>query len=41
MIKFHKDKSKITLFTHPNNHPYDSDLIVVDEENQYLNLIIN
>ena len=37
MIKFHQDKkAKITLFTHPNNHPYDSDLIVVDEENLVL-----
>jgi mannose-1-phosphate guanylyltransferase/phosphomannomutase len=31
-IKFHfKKKSDLTLFTHPNNHPYDSDLIEVDK----------
>lgn len=30
-IKFHKEKGGIvTLFTHPNNHPYDSGLIITD-----------
>lgn len=30
---FHKDKgSKITLFAHPNSHPFDSDIIVTDNE---------
>lgn len=30
-IQFHKSKhAKATLFTHPNNHPYDSGLIVAD-----------
>lgn len=29
MIKFHNENNaKITLFAHPNSHPYDSDLIV-------------
>lgn len=29
--KFHKDKeSKITLFAHPNSHPFDSDIIIAD-----------
>ncbi len=29
MIKFHKDKkAMVTLFTHPNSHPYDSGLII-------------
>ncbi len=32
MMDFHKCKNaKITLFTHPNNHPYDSDLVVVND----------
>ena len=29
--KFHKEKDAlVTLFTHPNNHPYDSGIIVAD-----------
>lgn len=33
MIKFHRDKNAvITLFTHPNAHPYDSD-IIIEEKN--------
>ncbi len=32
MIKYHQDnQSMITLFTHPNSHPFDSDLIICDE----------
>lgn len=32
MLSFHKKrKSVATLFTHPNSHPYDSDLIVADK----------
>ena len=32
-IAFHKNhKSVVTLFTHPNNHPYDIGVLVVDEE---------
>jgi len=27
-------KGLVTLFTHPNSHPYDSGLIMTDEENQ-------
>lgn len=31
MVKFHKEKGGlVTLFTHPNSHPYDSGLIVAD-----------
>ena len=31
MVKFHKDHSAlVTLFTHPNSHPYDSGLIFTD-----------
>lgn len=32
-VKRHKDSgAMVTLFTHPNNHPYDSGLIETDEE---------
>lgn len=38
--KFHKEKkSDITLFTHPNNHPYDSALIVTDQEGKIIEWI--
>jgi D,D-heptose 1,7-bisphosphate phosphatase len=31
MLEFHKKKeSKLTLFVHPNSHPYDSDLVLTD-----------
>ena len=31
ILKFHKEKkSDCTLIVHPNNHPYDSDTVVVD-----------
>ena len=34
MVEYHKEKkAKVTLFTHPNNHPYDSGLIMVDSLN--------
>lgn len=33
MLDFHKKKNAlITLFAHPNLHPYDSDLIITDKE---------
>ena len=33
MVRFHKEKgSAATLFVHPNGHPYDSDLLVLDTE---------
>lgn len=32
-VAYHKEKkAKVTLFTHPNNHPYDSGLILADEQ---------
>lgn len=32
-VRFHKEKGGLaTLFTHPNNHPYDSGLIVAQED---------
>ena len=31
-VKYHKEKGGlVTLFTHPNSHPYDSGLIIADE----------
>ena len=34
MVTFHKQhNAKITLLSHPNSHPFDSDLIVTDENN--------
>ena len=33
MVRFHKEKGSVaTLFLHPNGHPYDSDLLVLDSE---------
>lgn len=32
MVNWHKEKNAlVTLFTHPNNHPYDSGLIIADD----------
>lgn len=37
MLDFHKKNSSyITLLTHPNTHPYDSDLIVCDKNNKII-----
>ena len=37
MIKFHiMNKSDATLLTHPNSHPFDSDLIVLGNNNKIL-----
>lgn len=37
-VNYHKQKGGlVTLFTHPNNHPYDSGLIVVDDNNSISN----
>lgn len=34
MVAYHKSKDAlVTLFTHPNSHPYDSGLICTDERN--------
>lgn len=33
-VDYHKQKNAmVTLFTHPNSHPYDSGLIIADENN--------
>ncbi len=35
MVEYHKaHNALVTLFTHPNSHPYDSGLIIADEENR-------
>ena len=35
MVEFHKSHGGlVTLFTHPNSHPYDSGLIVADDNNE-------
>lgn len=38
-IKFHQEKnSKATMFVHPNSHPYDSDLLVTNDEKQVIDI---
>ena len=38
-IEFHENKeSMITLLAHPNAHPYDSDLLIVDENSCVVNI---
>ncbi|MBE6098966.1 MAG: HAD-IIIA family hydrolase [Anaerovibrio sp.] len=38
MIKFHqKHGGLVTLFTHPNSHPYDSGLIIANKNGEVLN----
>lgn len=33
MVRFHKDHNAlVTLFTHPNSHPYDSGIVIVNED---------
>lgn len=35
MIEFHEKKASFaTLFVHPNSHPYDSDIVLLDEDNK-------
>ena len=35
--KFHKkNKSDLTLLVHPNDHPYDSDLLEINEKNRLI-----
>ena len=34
LVRFHKKKGGLaTIFTHPNSHPYDSSIVVADENN--------
>ncbi len=38
--QFHIDKkADITLFAHPNSHPYDSDLLILDDNNRVKEII--
>lgn len=40
MYEFHKQKkSDLTLLTHPNNHPYDSDLVEADQSNRVIHFL--
>lgn len=40
MVRFHKENHALaTLFTHPNNHPYDSTLIKTDGQNRVVDLV--
>ena len=37
MVKYHKEKNAlVTLFTHPNSHPYDSGLLIADDNKAVL-----
>ena len=37
MLQFHKEKNAlVTLFTHPNSHPYDSGLIIDDNDSSVI-----
>lgn len=37
MIKYHREKNAlVTLFTHPNSHPYDSGLIITDKDGRVI-----
>ena len=37
MMKFHKKKkSDVTLFVHPNSHPYDSDIVNMDMDDKIM-----
>ena len=37
-LRFHKQKGGVaTLFSHPNSHPYDSGIIVADDDGRVLN----
>ena len=39
MIEFHKENDAfVTLFSHPNSHPFDSDILVINKENQVLKI---
>jgi len=38
-LKFHRENKKtITIFAHPNSHPYDSDILLVDANNSLLGI---
>mgnify|MGYP000592622805 CR=1 FL=1 len=38
LIEFHKEKKGIgTLVVHPNDHPHDSDLVEINNEQRIIN----
>lgn len=38
-VKFHKDRgSVVTAFAHPNSHPYDSDVLVTNDDGKILRI---
>lgn len=40
LLNFHKNKgSEATLVVHPNDHPYDSDLVEMDEEGRIVDVL--
>jgi histidinol-phosphate phosphatase family protein len=40
MIQYHKEKNAAaTLFVHPNSHPYDSDLVLLNNEEQIIQFV--
>lgn len=40
LMQFHSDKnSSLTMLAHPNNHPYDSDVLIVDDSNKVKNIL--
>ena len=39
MLRFHEEhQSEATLFVHPNDHPYDSDIVEIDNDNRLVQL---
>jgi histidinol-phosphate phosphatase family protein len=39
MYQYHKEKNAYaTVFTHPNSHPYDSDIVLIDEDCKILSI---
>ncbi len=39
MLQYHKNNNAdITMLTHPNSHPYDSDLIICDDNNRVVKI---
>ncbi|MFT3751976.1 MAG: HAD-IIIA family hydrolase [Paludibacter sp.] len=39
MLQFHKTRNSVaTLFIHPNDHPYDSDIVEIDEHGKVKNI---
>jgi histidinol-phosphate phosphatase family protein len=39
MINFHRTKgADITLFVHPNSHPYDSDLVIMNKDSRVVSI---